>query len=78
MKQKKSIQDSDVVLYELVTREDGTLGIGNSFAAKASEVALLIQDKRAKHESASIGVVPESFSVGDGGAEVLANVSSDN
>lgn len=72
MARKKSDQISSegesVVMYELVERPDGTIGIGNSLEVSKSEAVLLIRQKRAKHETAPIGVVPVGWEEGENGS----------
>lgn len=67
MSRKKSHQISNeeiVTVYELVERPDGTIGIGNSIEVTKSEAILLIQQGRAKHESAPRGEMPSSWQFG--------------
>jgi len=58
-----------VVLYELVDRPDGTIGIGNSIEVSRPEAELMIRNRQAKHESAPIGEFPGEWVVVEAGVK---------
>lgn len=68
MSRKKITPTSDggeiVTVYELVERPDQSLGVGNSIQIEKREAVLLILQRRAKHESAPIGELPDGWSGG--------------
>lgn len=61
-KKETPISESEkVVCYELILSGDRVVGIGNSFETTKKEAVLLIQQRKAKHESAPVGKVPDGW-----------------
>lgn len=56
-----AMREETVILEELEQLQDGTIRIGNSFECNIDEAILLIRNRKAKHVSASIGVIPDWF-----------------
>jgi hypothetical protein len=63
-----------VLIYEVVTRLDGTKGIGNSLEVPVGEAISMIRAGLAKAEGQPIGVVPDGW-LEIGGAKKSASRS---
>lgn len=55
--------EDKIIVQELVTREDGTIGIGNSIEVDMGEARRMVMAKTGKLEGFAIGVFPENKKV---------------
>lgn len=55
------MEESQVIMYELEKRTDGTVGIGNSIICSRAEAVKRIKAKTAKHPNMAIGIVPPEW-----------------